>query len=75
MPFLEELGDKIKASGYVPDTNSNHDNVEDDVQSSFSIATVRSLPLLLVTVLQYMFERLGREKQKASQFQDHLNQS
>lgn len=29
--FLEELGDEIKAAGYVPDTNSIHD-VEDDVQ-------------------------------------------
>ncbi|XWS08228.1 hypothetical protein CRYUN_Cryun41cG0061700 [Craigia yunnanensis] len=33
--FLEELGDKIKTAGYVPDTSSTHD-VEDDVKEQLN---------------------------------------
>ncbi|XVF00156.1 hypothetical protein REPUB_Repub03eG0260800 [Reevesia pubescens] len=33
--YLEELGDKIKAAGYVPDTSSIHD-VEDDVKEQLN---------------------------------------
>ncbi|OMP01787.1 hypothetical protein CCACVL1_02996 [Corchorus capsularis] len=33
--YLEELGDKIKAAGYVPDTSSIHD-VEDDIKEQLN---------------------------------------